>query len=169
MCNFADDNTLSSCGKMASDMLHSLKFELGHILKWFKVNSLKPNPSKFQFMTLETNTGIKVNLFLDGNNIEKSQKVVLLETINNDKLSFKTHIENIYRKAKYKLHALQHIRNYLSTDKAKILCNTFINSQFYYVPVIWMFVGKLFNSRVQISIFGRYKWFITHMTFNYFQ
>ena len=77
-------------------MLHSLKFELRHILKWFKVNSLKPNPSKFQFMTLETNTDIKVNLFLDGNNIEKSQKVVLLETINNDKLSFKTHIENIY-------------------------------------------------------------------------
>ena len=47
-----------------------------------------------------------------------------------DKLSFKTHIENICRKAKYKLHALQRRRKYLSTDKAKTLCNAFINSHF---------------------------------------
>ena len=31
-------------------------------------------------MILGTNTGIKVNLFLDGNKIEKSQEVVLFET-----------------------------------------------------------------------------------------
>ena len=80
--------------------------DLGHTLKWFKVNSLKPNPGKFQFMILETNTDIKVNLFLDGNKIVKSQEVVLLGMTIYDKLSFKTHIENICRKAKYKLHAL---------------------------------------------------------------
>ena len=57
-------------------------------------------------MILETNTDIKVNLFLDGNKIVKSQEVVLLGMTIYDKLSFKTHIENICRKAKYKLHAL---------------------------------------------------------------
>ena len=66
-----------------------------------------------------------------------------------DKLSFKTHIENIWRKAKYKFHALQRIRKHLSTDKAKTLGNTFISSQFYYAPLIWMFAGKLLISRVQ--------------------
>ena len=66
-----------------------------------------------------------------------------------DKLSFKTHIENICRKAKYKLHSLQRRRKYLSTDKAKKLCNAFIDSQFYYAPSIWMFAGKLLISRVQ--------------------
>ena len=50
ICNFAGDNTLSSCGKMLGDALHNLKPDLGHILKWFKVNSLKPDPGKFQFM-----------------------------------------------------------------------------------------------------------------------
>ena len=44
---------------------------------------------------------------------------------------------------------LQRIRKYLSTDKAKTLCNAFINSKFYYAPLIWMFAGKLFISRVQ--------------------
>ena len=51
-------------------------------------------------MILETSTGIKVNLYLDGNKIEKSREVVLLGIIIDDMLSFKTHIENIYQKAK---------------------------------------------------------------------
>ena len=45
-------------------------------------------------------------------------------------------------KAKYKLRALQRIRNYLSTEKARLLATAFINSQFYYTPLIWMFAGK---------------------------
>ena len=43
-----------------------------------------------------------------------------------DKLSFKTHIENICQTAKYKLHPLQRIRKYLSTYKAKTLCNALL-------------------------------------------
>ena len=46
-------------------------------------------------MILGTNTDIKVNLFLDGNEIGKSQEIVLLGITIDDKLSFKTHIENI--------------------------------------------------------------------------
>ena len=78
ICDFADDNTLSSCRKTLGGILHNLKFDWRNILKWFKVNSLKPNPGKFQFMILGTNIDIRVNLFLFGNRIEKSQKVVLL-------------------------------------------------------------------------------------------
>ena len=69
ICNFADDNTLSSCWKILGNILHNLKFDLGHFLKWFKVNSSKPDPGKFQFMILGTKTDIKVNLFLDGDKI----------------------------------------------------------------------------------------------------
>ena len=88
ICNFADDNTVRYCGKMLGDIFNNLKFNLGHILKQFKVNSLKPNPGKFQFMILASNTGIEVNLFLDRKKIEKSQ-VALLQITINDKLSFK--------------------------------------------------------------------------------
>ena len=74
-------------------------------------------------MILETNTDINVNLFLDGNKIENSQDVALLGITTDDKLSIKTHIQIICRKAKYKLHTLQRIRKYLVADKAKTLCN----------------------------------------------
>ena len=85
-------------------------------------------------MILGTNTDITVNIFLDGNEIEKFMEFVLLGRTIDNKLRFKTHIQNIFRSAKYKLHVLQRIRKYLSIDKAKTLCNAFISSQFYYAP-----------------------------------
>ena len=88
-------------------------------------------------MILRTNTDIQANLFLNGNKIQKNfQEVILPRITVDDKLSFKMHIENNCRKAKCKLHALQHMRKYLSTDKAKTFCNAFINSQFYYASLI---------------------------------
>ena len=53
------------------------------------------------------------------------------------------------RNASYKLYALPRIRKYLTLDQAKPLYNTFINSQFSYAPIIWIFCWKsqfVFNS-----------------------
>ena len=44
--------------------------------------------------------------------------------------------------ANYKLHVLRKIRKYLTLEKAKVLCNAFINSQYNYASVIWMFCRK---------------------------
>ena len=74
---------------------------------------------------------------------------MLLGTTIDDQLTFKTHIEYICRMAKYKLCPLQRIRNYLSTEKARLLATAFINSQFYYAPLIWMFAGESLISKVQ--------------------
>ena len=78
-------------------------------------------------MILGTNTGIKLNLFLNTNKIEKDQETALFGITTDVKLSFEIHIENICRKSKYKLHVLQPIRKYLNTGKGKTLCNVFIS------------------------------------------
>ena len=91
----------------------------------------------------------QLSLFINGIKIERMSEVVLLGITIDDQLTFKTHIEYICRMAKYKLRALQRIRNYLSTEKARLLATTFINSQSYYVPLIWMFTGKTLISKVQ--------------------
>ena len=91
-------------------------------------------------------------------------------SITDDKISFKTYIENIFQTTKYKLHALQPTRKYLSTDKAKSLCSAFISSQFYYAPLITMFAGKLLISRIQKIHFRSLQ--VVHVTqfmVNYFQ
>ena len=57
-------------------------------------------------------------------------------------LTFKDHIDILCRNVSYKLHALRKIRKYLTPDKAKVLYNAFINSQFSYASIIWMFCRK---------------------------
>ena len=46
------------------------------------------------------------------------------------------------RRANYKLHALRRTRKYLTLEKSKLLCNVFINNQFNYTSIIWVFCRK---------------------------
>ena len=62
-------------------------------------------------------------------------------TIDNT-LTFNEHINNLCRKASYKLYPLRRIRTSLSQDQAKLLHNAFINSQFNYARIIRMFYRK---------------------------
>ena len=79
----------------------------------------------------------------------KSSSEVTLLVIKIDKnLTFKKHISELYRRASYKLQTSLRIRKYLTVEKAKLLANVFINSQFNYAPLIWMFANK--SSKVKI-------------------
>ena len=91
----------------------------------------------------------QLSLLINGIKIERTSEIVLLGIIIDDQLTFKTHMGYICRMAKYKLGALQRIRIYLSNEKARLLATAFINSQFCYVPLIWMFAGKTLMSKVQ--------------------
>ena len=52
ICNFADDNTLCSCREWLTEIKENLIFDTKVILYWFRLNSLKANPGKFQFRIL---------------------------------------------------------------------------------------------------------------------
>ena len=58
-------------------------------------------------------------------------------------LTFNEHIDNLCRTANYKLHALRRIRQYLSLERAKLLCNASINSKFNYTLLVGYFAEKL--------------------------
>ena len=71
-----------------------------------------------------------------------SNEVKLLGITIDNELKFKKHMEDLCKKSSYKLHALRRIRGYLTVEKARILANAFIDSQFNYTHLIWMFAGK---------------------------
>ena len=52
VCTFADDNTLYRCDKEIGTVISNLKFDMTNISNWFRYNSVKDNPDKFQFMIL---------------------------------------------------------------------------------------------------------------------
>ena len=81
---------------------------------------------------------LSVNTFT----IDESDEVELLGLIIDKELNFSKHSDKLSRNAEYKLHALRRIRKYLSLEKAKLLGNTFIDGQFDYAPLIWMFYRK---------------------------
>ena len=149
LCNFADDNTLFSCGKSLDIIIRNLKYDMKHLIKWFKLNSLKPNPKKFQIMVLGNTIRPSVMLKIGSISIKETKKVTLLGITIDERLTFKDHISNVCRTANFKLHALRRIRSYISEEKAKILGDAFINSHFNYAAIIWMFCRKTLYKKIE--------------------
>ena len=94
------------------------------------------------------------------NKIESSIEVTLLGVKIDKQLKFKSYMEELCRKAAQKLHALRRTRKYLTVEKAKLLANAFINSQFTYTPLIWMFAGKSSIAKICKIHFRTFKLFI---------
>ena len=62
ICNFVDDNVHYSNGMVLSSILKNLKHDTKIILKRFRINSLKANPGKCQFMIFGKTQYNKVKL-----------------------------------------------------------------------------------------------------------
>ena len=137
--NFADDNTLYSHGSKLPLILNNLEHDMRNLLYWFKIDPIKTNPGKFQFMILGKKKRLKYSLKIGSITIKESEEVELLGITIDKALNFKKHIENLCRIAQYKLQALIRIRKYLTLDDTKLLGNVFIESQFNYASLIWMF------------------------------
>ena len=150
VCNFANDSTLYSCGKKLENIFVNLKIDLKNLLYWFEVNLLKANPGKFQLMILGDKKNNTFLLNIHDKEIKNSSEVELLGITVDSQLKFKNHIDNLCGKASYKLHALLGIRNFLTVEKAKMFANAFINSQFNYAPLVWMFAGKTSINKICI-------------------
>ena len=96
---------------------------------------MKPNPKKSQFMIPGKNT--RQSIILNINNVKiESLSVVLPDPTVDNRITFKDHINTLFCRASHKLHALRRIREYITTDKAKLLYNTLTNSQFNYESII---------------------------------
>ena len=142
ICNLADDNTIYSCQCDLKTILKDLRYDMVNLLRWFKENSMKANPKKFQFMILGKTSRQPITLNINQIKVKESQKVLLLGLTIDNQLTFKDHVDMLCSTANYKLHALRRITKYLTPVKVRLLYNAFINSQFNYASVIWMFCRK---------------------------
>ena len=92
------------------------------------------------------NTSLVLNI--NGKKINNSRETELLGIVFDNQLKFKKHIEKLFKKDYFKLHALRRIRKFLTIEKARILANAFINSQFNYAPLIWIFASKTATNKI---------------------
>ena len=99
VCNFADDNTLFCGDKNLDFVFLNLNSDLSNVMDWFKINSLRANPGKFQFMALGANKNDCFNLNVAGKVIPSSSEVKLLGITVDYDLKFRKHINELCRKA----------------------------------------------------------------------
>ena len=112
VCNFAD-NTLYSWNKNLSVIFEDLAYDLKNVLNWFRINSWKANPKKFQFMVLGRSISDSYVLNIDGMEIKSTTEVTLLGVYIDHKVKFKNNINELCEKASNKLYALLRIRPFL--------------------------------------------------------
>ena len=126
ICNFADDNTLYSCSQDLQTV-ENLTY-MKNVLTWFKINSMKANPRKFQFMFLSKTRRPEYNLLIDSNVIKEPAEKEMLGLVLDNKLSPEKLIAKLCQTASYKLHALSQIRKNLTLEKARALGYAFVYS-----------------------------------------
>ena len=81
----------------------------------------------------------------DNIEMKNSKEEKILGVIIVNKLRFKSHVENLGKKASQKIWALSRLINYLNDSEKKMIFNALIKSQFSYFPLVLMFCSGQTN------------------------
>ena len=145
IASYADDTTPYSCARDTQTVISELKFVSNKRFHWFHYNHLKINPGKRHlFLSYKTPTDVSIG----DASLTTSTKETLLGILIDSELSFDQHISSICSKASQKLHALGRIATFMSFNKRRTLMKAFIESQFNYCPLIWMFHSRTMNNKI---------------------
>ena len=164
VCNFADDTTIYACDTSIEAVIIRLESDPHRMLQWFNDSGMKANPSKFQITLLGQEDMSKLCVNINGLLIPSSKQVKLLGVNIDNSLKFDTHIKELCRKVNQKVHAFGRLRPFLGEQKAKLLFNSMIMSNFSYCPLIWLFCSKGANNeinrthkRARRALYGNYE------------
>ena len=143
--NYADDTTPHTTEKNLDKLLKILEENTNELVNWFQNNYMKSNEDKNYLIVTNCDNG---SAKIGNHKIDCSQSVKLLGVHIDNKLNFNEHVSKMCKKVSTKLHALARISPFMSTEKLRILMKAFIESQFGYCPLIWMFHNRTANNRI---------------------
>ena len=147
VCNFADDTTPFVCDLDLNTTLKKLEENSAMALTWFETNYMKLNSDKCHLLV--SGHHYEEMFVKIGNDIIWESKSVKLLAITIDKeLKFDKHVDKVCSKANRKLSVLSRMRSFLSARKRRIVFKSFIESQFKYCPLTWMFCSRKSNSKI---------------------
>ena len=144
--NFADDTTPYTIESTIDLLLENLWKDSSILMRWFKDNYLQMNAEKCDLLIC--NHKKDVSVILDEEVINSSNSVKLLGITIDKNLNFREHISKLCKKVSSKLHALARISNFMNQDKLRLIMIFFIESQFSYCPLVWMFHSRTLNNRI---------------------
>ena len=146
ICNMADDTTPYICDMDLSSLIRNLESDAASIIFWFQANFMIPNPDKCHFLI----AGVREQCHIQVAEqiIWESKEEKLLGVTIDKKLKFDTHVKNMCKKASAKVTALSRLARVIGFQKKRILMSAFIESQFSYCPLLWMFCSKALDREI---------------------
>ena len=147
VCNLADDTTYFSSDLELKELIRKLEHDSALALEWFDCNYMKLNTDKCHLLIAgqkNEHTFAKIGKDL----VWESEKECLLGITIDNKLRFKDHINKLCKVAHNKVSALLRYCNILNFEKRRCLMKSFIESQFSFSPLTWMFHDRKINNMI---------------------
>ena len=148
LTNYADDNTPYSIESNVETLINNLVNDTSTLIKWFNDNYFKMNTDKCHLLV--THHEDDVSAVIDGQTIQSCKSVKLLGVCIDNNLNFSEHVSNICKKVSKKIHALSRVSHYMNKNKLRLIMKSFIESQFGYCPLVWMFHNRTLNNRINV-------------------
>ena len=145
IANYADDTTPYSCGTDILAVISELQGISAKFFNWFGNNHMNANPGKCHLLLITKSPEV---VSINGIQITSSTAESLLGITIDSELNFENHLSAIYNKVSRKINALRRIANYMSPEKRRIVMKTFIECQFNYCALIWMFHSRTINNKI---------------------
>ena len=147
VCNFADDTTSFVCDMDLNIVMKKHEENSALVRTWFECNNMKLKSDKCHLL-VSGNHNEEIFMKIGGDIIWENSSVELLGTNIDRGLKMDEHINDICAKANRKLIVLSRMCSFLSQNKKRIIFKYFVESQFKYCPLIWMFCSRKSNSKI---------------------
>ena len=148
ICNFADDITIYISDESLENVLKSIEKNSMLAIRWFKNNYMKLNTDKCRLIVLGyKHEQVWVNIGKDL--ILESNDVKLLGVTTDRDVKFGKYVSKLCNKVNQKLSALSRMANLLSFNKRRTLFKAFVESQFKYCSIVWMFHSRRTNNKIK--------------------
>ena len=145
--NYADDTNIYACDMDLGNLIRRLEHDSLVAIEWFESNYMKLNGDKCHFL-IAGNKHEHLWLNFGESQIWETQSEKILGVTIDNKLKFEEHIKSILASAGKKLSAIARMSHILSFSKLRLLMKSFVDSQFSYCPLIWMFCSRSMNNRI---------------------
>ena len=138
----ADDTTLHTTGTTIQDIEQSLQTSLFEISDWCTQNCMLLNPTKSKSMIVTTRqkhqrSPLTLTLSLADNPIEQVSVHKLLGVLIDDTLTWRPHIERLWKKVARNVYLLSKLQSIISFEASRVFYYAHIQSHINYASVVW--------------------------------
>ena len=106
---------------------------------------MKSNKDKCHLLIASHN---EVLINIGNEKINSDNSVTLLGVEIDKELNFSKHVSKLCKKGNQKLHALARVAKYFDKAKLRMIMKAFIQSQFNYCSLVWMFHSRTLNNKI---------------------